>query len=168
MDAGPSFTTQRQEAAAFYTSLVQGQPAMAAIIGDVMMASMDIPQSQMVAARIKAEMVKSGKAYLLTQEEIQDLIKKLPMVAMPTPPPPALIAKVQKDLAQAELAKAKAQAELAKTGQVKMESMQMLMEALERYSMSVMQMGQPQPGQQPGVPGMPQGVPGPTQGMMPR
>ncbi len=50
---GPSFATQRQEAAEIYQQLVQGNPAIFPIIGDLIFKSMDLPYSEDIAERLK-------------------------------------------------------------------------------------------------------------------
>jgi hypothetical protein len=51
---GPSFSTQRQEAAEVYTQLLQSQPALFPIVGDLIMKSMDLPYADKMAERMKA------------------------------------------------------------------------------------------------------------------
>lgn len=50
---GPSFTTQRQEAAAMYNQLIQKMPDLMPIIGDLVFESQDTHKSQAIAARMK-------------------------------------------------------------------------------------------------------------------
>lgn len=51
---GPSFSTQRQEAAEIYTQMVQANPAMFPIAGDLIMRSLDLPYADKMAERLKA------------------------------------------------------------------------------------------------------------------
>lgn len=53
VSAGPSYTTRRQEAAESMTQLVQGNPALMGIIGDLMIRAMDWPQAEEIADRLK-------------------------------------------------------------------------------------------------------------------
>lgn len=51
--SGPSYTTKRQEAAEAMVQLVQAQPQLMNVIGDIMISQMDWPESQRAAARMK-------------------------------------------------------------------------------------------------------------------
>lgn len=51
---GPSFSTQRQEAAETYTNMVQGNPALFPIIGDIIARNLDLPGADEIADRLKA------------------------------------------------------------------------------------------------------------------
>ncbi len=50
---GPSFATQRQEAAEFYTQMAQANPALSAVAGDLIMKSQDYPMADAIAERLK-------------------------------------------------------------------------------------------------------------------
>lgn len=50
---GPSFSTQRQEAAEVYTQLGQAVPQLWGVAGDLMIQAMDLPYSQQMADRLK-------------------------------------------------------------------------------------------------------------------
>lgn len=52
--AGPSFTTQREEAVAMLTELVRGNGQMATVLGDIIVENMDIPGGEKVARRLQA------------------------------------------------------------------------------------------------------------------
>ena len=51
---GPSFTTQRQEAAETYSQLAQGNPQIMGVAGDLIFKSMDLPYSEDIAERLRA------------------------------------------------------------------------------------------------------------------
>lgn len=51
---GPSFSTQRQEAAEVYTNLGTAVPQIWGVAGDLMIQAMDLPYSQQMAERFKA------------------------------------------------------------------------------------------------------------------
>lgn len=53
VSAGPSYTTRRQEAADSMVQLTQGNPALFPLIGDLMIRSMDWPQAEEIADRLK-------------------------------------------------------------------------------------------------------------------
>ncbi|MHB8084270.1 MAG: portal protein [Dehalococcoidia bacterium] len=105
VDTGPSYTTEREEAAEFYTAVFQSAPELRPIIGDLMMKNQDIAQSQLVSDRLKALMVHSGNAYLLPIEEIQALTKKFPFLQLKPQMNPALMAKIQESQSKALLNK---------------------------------------------------------------
>lgn len=50
---GPSFSTRRQEAAETYQSLIQANPAIFPIAGDLIFKSMDLPYAEDIAERLK-------------------------------------------------------------------------------------------------------------------
>jgi hypothetical protein len=51
--SGPSFATQRQEAAETYTKLAQTNPEMFPLIGDLIFKSTDLPYAEQIAERMK-------------------------------------------------------------------------------------------------------------------
>lgn len=51
--AGPSFSTQRQEAAEVYTAIGQAVPALWGVAGDLVVKAMDLPYSAEIAERMK-------------------------------------------------------------------------------------------------------------------
>jgi hypothetical protein len=50
---GPSFSTQRQEAAEVYMGMAQANPAVFGVAGDLMFKSMDLPYADQIADRLK-------------------------------------------------------------------------------------------------------------------
>lgn len=52
--SGPSFSTQRQEAAEVYTQIGQAVPALWGVAGDLVVKSMDLPYAEQIADRMKA------------------------------------------------------------------------------------------------------------------
>lgn len=86
---GPAFSTQRQEAAEIYTQMVQANPALFPIAGDLIMRSLDLPYADKMAERMKT----------LLPPAIQE------MEASKKPMPP----EVQAAMQQAEQAMAMAQ-----------------------------------------------------------
>jgi hypothetical protein len=50
---GPSFATQRQEAAEFYTNFAQTNPAISAVAGDLIVKAQDYPYSDAIAERLR-------------------------------------------------------------------------------------------------------------------
>ncbi|HLA60912.1 MAG TPA: portal protein [Nitrospiraceae bacterium] len=51
---GPSFTTQRQEAAETYGQMAQGNPQLMTVAGDLIFKSMDLPYAEEIAERLQA------------------------------------------------------------------------------------------------------------------
>ena len=167
VDVGPSYTTQRQEAAALYGTIVQAMPQLLGTIGDIFLRNQDVPQSQLVADRLKAEMMRGGKAYLLTQEEIQNLVKTFPMLAQPPNPlaNPMVAAKVKESQAKAMKLEMESLKLRLQAGQLKdehiFEMLSKLNEIGQKVMMEGMQQGQSGQGQQ----GQPGGQPMPPQNM---
>ena len=54
VSAGPSYTTQRQEAAAQMTELIRAFPAAAPVIGDLLAKNLDWPEADEVAKRLES------------------------------------------------------------------------------------------------------------------
>lgn len=50
---GPSFTTQRQEAASYYAEVIKSAPDLMPVIGDLVFKYQDAPGSQAISARLK-------------------------------------------------------------------------------------------------------------------
>lgn len=50
---GPAYTTKRQEAAEFMTQIVQSQPQLMPVIGDLMFRALDMPFAEEIADRLK-------------------------------------------------------------------------------------------------------------------
>jgi len=53
VELGPSFTTQRQEAAQFFTDIVTSQPKLMDVAGDLLFHYMDMPGAQALSERFK-------------------------------------------------------------------------------------------------------------------
>lgn len=51
--SGPSFSTQRQEAAEIYTAFAQSNPAVFPVAGDLIFKSFDLPYAEQIAERLK-------------------------------------------------------------------------------------------------------------------
>jgi hypothetical protein len=60
IETGPSFATQRQEAADAMTTLVQTAPQLFAIAGDLLVKNMDWPGAYEISERLKSQMKKEG------------------------------------------------------------------------------------------------------------
>jgi hypothetical protein len=86
---GPSFATQRQEAAETYTQMLQSFPPLAQVAGDLIMKSMDLPYADEISERIKA----------LLPPEVQQLIGQDKAVS---PEVAAAMAQAQAAMAQVQ------------------------------------------------------------------
>ena len=67
---GPNFTTRRQEAAETYQQLLQGQPDLMPIIGDLIFKSMDLPYAEDIADRMKAMLPPQIQQMLNEDEQV--------------------------------------------------------------------------------------------------
>lgn len=54
VEAGPGFTTKREEAAAFMTEMVRANPQVAPLVMDKLVKAMDVPEADALAARFAA------------------------------------------------------------------------------------------------------------------
>jgi hypothetical protein len=168
VDVGPSYTTQRQEAAALYGTIVQAMPQLLGTIGDIFLRNQDVPQSELVANRLKAEMMRGGKAYLLTEEEIQNLIKTFPMLAKKPDPlanNPVLAAKIKESQAKSLKLEMEALKIRLQAGQLKDEHIFEMLSRLNEIGQRVMMEQQTQPQQGQVQPGQPRGPQPPPQNM---
>jgi hypothetical protein len=169
VDVGPSYTTQRQEAAALYGTIVQAMPQLLGTIGDIFLRNQDVPQSELVSNRLKAEMMRGGKAYLLTQDEIQNLIKTFPMLSQQPNPlanNPLLAAKVKEAQSKAlklEMDAMKIAAEMKTLNEEHIlgviERVQGIGQKVVESEMAKMQQQPQGQGKQPGQPGGQQAPP---------
>jgi len=99
VSVGPSFTSKRQEAAQMMGEVLQGNPQLMGVIGDLYFKMLDVPGAEEIAKRLKKTLPPG-----LAEEE--DGKEPEPMVATPQGPIPAsaagqLIAQQNEQLAQA-------------------------------------------------------------------
>lgn len=95
VSTGPSYSTRRVESAESMMAFVQAVPQAGAASADLIAASMDWPNSDKIAQRLRRAAVAAG----LAEPDPED-----PMQAPkePPPPPPDVVAKVEKDQATAD------------------------------------------------------------------
>lgn len=98
---GPSYTTQRQEAAEAMLQMVQGNPELWQVIGDLLVKNMDWPGAEEFAERLRKLIPKQ-----LTLKEGEELPPE-----PPTPEQEAAALKSQADMAKAQAQMAKAEAD---------------------------------------------------------
>lgn len=77
---GPSFTTQRQEAAEIYTGFAQGSPEIMQVAGDLIFKSFDLPYADDIAERMRSLLPPPVQQMLQAKE--QNSGKPLPPEAM--------------------------------------------------------------------------------------
>lgn len=152
VSAGPSYATQRQEAAETSMQLIQAAPNLAPAMADTMVENMDFPGADKSARRLKAGLMQTAP-WMLTAAEKDELAEEMgggeqvgpdgqPMPEQPDPAAEmqAAMAELQmkvaaKDadasmatadakIATAEATKAKAQADMAEQA-VRMQALQM-------------------------------------------
>ena len=111
---GPNFTTKRQEAAETYQGLLQGNPDIFPIIGDLIFKSMDLPYAEDIAERLQA-MLPPQIQQMLSEEgpvppEVQAMMgqaqQAMQMVEQQMAQVQEAGAEVQKEATQNEQAKA--------------------------------------------------------------
>lgn len=156
---GPSFATKRMEAAETLSELATKVPKLMDLAGDIILRNMDFPGAEEAAKRWERTLPPS-----VTSDQ------PLP----PPPPPPDLVAKVQKDEAQASLFRAQAEgaeianvesaASLAALMQQLGSQMLGIKQALDALSSPPGAAGPPPQGAAPPVPQMPQPPAGPVPG----
>lgn len=121
---GPAFSTQRQEAAEIYTQMVQANPALFPIAGDLIMRSLDLPYADKMAERMKTllppqiQQMEAQKKPLPpeVQAAMQQAEQAMAMVKQHSDLVQAAAAELEqtKQEATAELTKDKAEADRAK------------------------------------------------------
>lgn len=115
---GPSFTTQRQEAAESYTKLIQAMPDLMPVIGDLVFKYQDSAGSQAISARLK----KIVDPKLLSDEEKDQ----------PDPQVEALTMQIQQITQAAEQQVSELQAQLAdKQGEMQLKQGELQLKAKE-------------------------------------
>jgi hypothetical protein len=80
VSSGPSFTTQREEAARYQMALMQANPAMGQVIGDVIVKNMEWPQADEMAARIRKSLpphITGDAPHPQVQQQMQQLQQQL-------------------------------------------------------------------------------------------
>lgn len=109
VDAGPAYSTLRQESAETMLELIKANPAQAPMYQDIMFENMDFPGHERVAKRARNAVPKQ----LLDPSELGPEEKNAP----PTPPTPEQQAQIAED--QAKLATAEATIETANANKIK-------------------------------------------------
>lgn len=105
--SGPSYQTQRMEAADSLMQFVQAVPAAGAVISDLIAQNMDWPGAKEIAKRLK----KITPPGILDEDEMAELGIDPPQ---PTPEQQATMAKAEADIATAQADTARAQADTVK------------------------------------------------------
>jgi hypothetical protein len=119
VDSGPAYSTLRVEAVNSLMEMIQANPQVANMAGDVLAMNMDWPGAKQLAERFK-RFIFSTQPGILSPLESEDLIKEQQQVPPPPPTPQSMVdAEISKNLAMSEQAKAEkatadAQKEIAK------------------------------------------------------
>lgn len=130
---GPSFTTQRQEAAETYMTLAQANPAIFGIAGDLIFKSMDLPYSEDIAERLKTMLPPEVKAMIddgqgqqspEVMAAMQQAAQAMQMVEQQMQQVQMAAQEIQQEKAQSEQAKAEVEKAIAglKTEEAKFEA----------------------------------------------
>lgn len=110
---GPSYTTQRIEAAEQMMNLMQAQPRLAGLLADIFVKSLDMPYSDEIHKRVRLMMIQNG---LVEPDENDEL---------PPPKPPSPQEQMAMAGMQGELEKLSAEIEKLRVGNAKeMQKMQ--------------------------------------------
>jgi hypothetical protein len=150
VSTGPSFATQRAEMAANMIEAFRGNPKLYDIAGDLLFKNMDFPGAAELAKRI-------GKTIAPPLKD--DSVEEMP----PMPPPPDVVAKAEKDAAEAGKTKAETQTTEVETATMLVQ-LQATLAQIQQMLAGGAPMGGP-PGPGPGGP-MPSAPP-PAPDMMP-
>lgn len=90
---GPSFSTQRQEAAEIYTNLSQANPMVMGVAGDLIFKSLDLPYAQDMAERMQA----------MLPPQIQQMLQQKSQTGGKKMPPEVMAAMAQVDQAMQQV-----------------------------------------------------------------
>ena len=132
---GPSFSTRRQEASEAYQQLVQGNPAIWGVAGDLIFKSMDLPYADEIAERLRSMlppqiqnmlneekdvppevqqmMQQAQQAMQMVQQQAQELQQKAAEVQKDATANEQTKAEIEKLIAQLETKQAQFQAKIA-------------------------------------------------------
>ncbi len=145
---GPSFATQRQEAAANMIEMVRAVPQIFPVVGDLVFKNMDWPGADEMAARLR-------KAAGIPEDGEPP--------PPPPPPSPDVIAKAQKDEAEADKTRAEADGQKIDNAMM-LAQMHATLQGIQQMLAGGAPMGGPPGMSQPGAP-MPAPPPAPPNGM---
>jgi hypothetical protein len=130
--SGPSFSTQRQEAAEVYTAIGQAVPQLWAVAGDLVVKAMDLPYSEQIADRLKAilppqiqQQMSEGKPIPPeVQAVMQQAEQAMAIVQQQSQLVQQAAQEVEQSKAESDKAKAEVQTEIAnlKTAQAQFEA----------------------------------------------
>jgi hypothetical protein len=120
VSTGPSFATQRIEAAESMIRFAEAVPAAAAVMADLIAQNMDWPGADVIAERLK----KIVPPNVLTGEEREKLMEDMPEQEEPTPEQQIQMAEIELKRAEIEAGNAKTEADVlqAKADMVKAEA----------------------------------------------
>ena len=156
---GPSYATQRMEAADFMRQLASElPPPYNLMMADFALKYQDYHGAAEASDRFRMGMIKSGMGYLIKPEDMQKLVEQILKSEtiikqlMPQQPNPMMIAKVREMISNSELRMAKAKEALAKTQLTQAEYAEKEMMIYGQMLTQLVQMALQPPGQQLGQP----------------
>ncbi len=144
---GPSYATQRIEAAENILKLMEVlPPQLGIVLAHFVVKNFDWHGAQEAAELIQTEMVKLGKGYLYPPEALQKIMQKISVVP-PLPPPPLVMVKMQQEkfkMMKAQMEVVKKQIEMKQLNEGHIWDMMMKVEeagraVLEREQQRMMQ-----------------------------
>lgn len=106
---GPTFSTQRVEAAEAMIQFAQAVPSAAAVMADLIAQNMDWPGADVIAERLK----KIVPPTVLSKDEREKMAEDMPEQTEPTPEQQVQMKEAEADLAESEAKIAKASADTA-------------------------------------------------------
>ena len=128
--SGPSFTTQRQEAAEVYMGITQANPQVMGVAGDLIFKSMDLPYAEQIADRMKvllppqiqqmeADGAKADPQVMLAMSQVEQAAQQVAMQGQAVQQAAAETeqkgAEVQKAISDLEMKRSQFEAQVAKT-----------------------------------------------------
>lgn len=129
ISSGPSFSTQRQEAAEIYTAFAQANPAVFPVAGDLIFKSFDLPYADEIATRLKtllppqiqqleAEGAKQDPQVMLAMAQVQQAAQQVQqhgqLVQQAAAEAEEKGSEVEKQISQLEVKQAQFEAQVAK------------------------------------------------------
>lgn len=136
--SGPSFSTQRQEAAEIYMQMTQGMPEAMQLFGDLIFNAVDLPYSDEIAERIKAMLPPQIQQMLNEDEEVPPEVQQMMQQAQQMMQQVEEYSKVvetaaqevQQDSASSDIKKSEVKVEIANLGKARAEFEKKIAESL--------------------------------------
>lgn len=157
VEAGPSFTSQREEMVTTLTQLIQAYPPAAPVVGDILVRNMDIQGAEEISERLKALLPPQLQGQNPQEQQAQQAVQQLQQALEQMKADKSLDArKIEIDAFKAETERVKAMAEI-QTMQTQALATQAAQQAMN--SPDILPPAGPPPGAPPMPPGMPPQAP---------